>query len=375
MRLTVTGGGTAGHVYPALSVIERLTGDPRWGTRPGDVLWVGSPAGMEGALVRREGIRFEAVSTGALRGKSPVALVKGLQAIRRGISEARALLREWHPDAILATGGYVSAPLIMASRGLCPVLIYLPDVQPGMAIRYLGRRAQRIAVSFDEVRRFFPADKVFVSGYPVRRGLIEADKQASRRALGLLDADEGARMLLVLGGSRGAHSINMAVKALLTELLELAHVYHITGVDDYPALQALADGLPEARAARYHPMAYAYEEMTDLLAAADLVVARSGAATLGEFPAVGAPAVLVPYPYAGQHQELNASYLVERSAARMVRDRDLGAELLPTVRSLLSDAATLERMSAASRAAAVPLAAERIAEALLQMAQQEEADQ
>lgn len=373
MKVMITGGGTAGHVYPALSVVERLTGDPRWDTRPEDLLWVGSPAGMEGALVRRAGLRFEAVSTGALRGKSPVALARGLHAMRKGIGEARALLKDWRPEAILATGGYVSAPLVLAARGLCPVLIYLPDMQPGMAIRLLGRRAERIAVSFDEVRRFFAADKVFVSGYPVRRALVEADKATSRRALGLPGVQTGERVLLVLGGSRGAHSINVAVQAVLAELLELAHVYHISGVDDYPALQAVAGALPQAQAARYHPLAYAHEEMTDLLAAADLVVARSGAATLGEFPAVGLPAVLVPYPYAGQHQELNARYLVERGAARMVRDSALSAELLPAVRALLSDATGLERMGAAARAASAPLAAEHIAEALQRMARREEA--
>lgn len=367
MRVMVTGGGTAGHVYPALSVVAALVGDARWQTRLEDVLWVGSEQGMEGALVRREEVQFESVATAALRGRSPIVLARGLAAMRRGAREARALVAEWRPDVVLATGGYVSAPLVLGARGRCPVLIYLPDMQPGLAIRVLSRYADRVAVSFDAVARYFPAGKVLVSGYPVRQELHTADKRVARRALGLPEgADE--RVVLVLGGSRGARSINTAVSAALPELLALARVLHISGYEDYANVCEAAQTLTEAQAARYRLYPYAHEEMTDLLAAADLVVARSGAATLGEFPAVGLPAVLAPYPYAGQHQEYNARFLVERGAARMVLDRDLQSALLSTVRALLGDAAQLEAMGAAARAVAVPDAAQRIAAELARLA-------
>jgi UDP-N-acetylglucosamine--N-acetylmuramyl-(pentapeptide) pyrophosphoryl-undecaprenol N-acetylglucosamine transferase len=154
----------------------------------------------------------------------------------------------------------------------------------------------------------------------------------------------------------------------LPELLALAQVFHISGPEDQPALNELAQSLPADLRGRYHLYAYVHEQMTDLLAAADLVVARAGAATLGEFPAVGLPAVLVPYPHAGQHQELNAEYLVKRGAARIVPDRELETRLLPVVRDLLGDERLLGKMGAAARQAAQPDAAKRIAAELDQLA-------
>jgi len=390
MRVMATGGGTGGHVYPALSVIEVLTEDGRWGTRREDVVWVGSSGGMEEQIVRRAGIRFEAVPTGALLGAGLVTVMKNSLSVQRGVKQARELIKQFRPQVVLATGGYVSAPLVLAARRSCPVLIYLPDMHPGLAVRHLGRYARRIAVSFEAVARYFPAEKVVVSGYPVRKALHRADKRVSRLALGLgsgqsFGASAGPamggwtlgsqpstapeeRVLLVLGGSRGAHSINEAVRQALPELLALTHVFHISGTEDFAALRAVGDALPVTLRSRYHLYAYVYEQMTDLLAAADLVVARAGAATLGEFPAVGLPSILVPYPYAGQHQELNAAYLREHGAARLVYDRDLETQFLSAVRELMGDARQLDAMSAAARSMAAPGAAECIAGEMLRLA-------
>jgi UDP-N-acetylglucosamine--N-acetylmuramyl-(pentapeptide) pyrophosphoryl-undecaprenol N-acetylglucosamine transferase len=285
----------------------------------------------------------------------------------RGMRQATGIVEAFHPDVVLATGGYVSVPLVMAARDRCPIAIYLPDLEPGLAVRFLSRFAARICVSFDVVAQHFPAEKVVVTGYPVRPELYLADRDKARAALGLGDV---LPTLLVLGGSRGAHSLNEAVRHAMPDLLRSVEVVHICGYEDYERLAHDRAAWPEDLQIRWHLYPYLHEEMTDALASADLVVARAGAATLGEFPAVGLPAVLVPYPYAGEHQQANASYLADRGAARIVSDERIGTDLLPIVRELLEDRERLTAMSAASRALAAPRAADAIVETLQDLAQQ-----
>lgn len=367
MRLLVTGGGTGGHVYPALAVLEVLLSDPSWATRREDVAWVGSANSIEERILTREGLAFYAVETGAIRGMSPLTILRSLGRMGRGYRQARALIRTFRPDAVLATGGYVSVPLVLAAYAEhCPAMIYLPDMEPGLAVKLLARLVRQVAVSFESVAAHLPEGKVFVSGYPVRRALYRTERAAARERLNL---DAGQPVILILGGSRGAHSINEAVRASLDDLLSLAQVVHVCGDHDFERLNALREDLPSEGRGRYRLFAYMYEGMTDAMVAADLVVARAGAATLGEFPAAGLPAVLVPYPYSGQHQLPNATYLAERGAAVIVADQELVDKLLPVVRGLLSDAGRLKAMQDAARALAVPDAAERIARELLILAQ------
>jgi len=372
MRLLVTGGGTGGHVYPALAVIEALAADGDWETAGHQVAWVGTAAGVERKLAAEAGIPFFAVSAGALRGRNPWAAARGLKDMLSGYGQARALVRSWKPDVVLSTGGYVSAPLVLAARALrCPVMIYLPDIEPGMAVRYLSVVAQKVAVSFPETARWFPREKVLVSGYPVRRALYGTNETSARQALGLAT---DLPVLLVFGGSRGAHSINMAVQAHLEALVELAEVVHISGYEDYDAMVARREQLPDDVRPRYHVEAYMHEHMVDALLAADLAVARAGAATLGEFPAAGLPAILAPYPYSGQHQSANAEYLAKRGAAVVINDSQLGDDLLPAIRGLLTDEQKRRSMGAAARACAVSDAADRLVRALAELAGQEKRD-
>ncbi len=369
MRLLVTGGGTGGHVYPALAVLEVLLGDPSWAVRREDVAWVGSADSIEERILAREGLAFYAVETGAIRGMSLLTILRSLGRMGRGYRQARALIRTFRPNAVLATGGYVCVPLVLAAYAeRCPAMIYLPDMEPGLAVRLLARLVRRVAVSFESVAVHLPKDKAFVSGYPVRRALYRTERAIARERLNL---NAGLPVLLILGGSRGAHSINEAVRTSLDDLLTLAQVVHVCGDKDFDRLNALREGLSSERRERYHLFAYMYEGMTDAMVAADLVVARAGAATLGEFPAAGLPAVLVPYPYSGQHQLSNAAYLAERGAAVIVLDQELGGRLYPVVKELLGDAERLRTMRDAARALAVPDAAERIARELLILAQEQ----
>jgi UDP-N-acetylglucosamine--N-acetylmuramyl-(pentapeptide) pyrophosphoryl-undecaprenol N-acetylglucosamine transferase len=327
--------------------------------------YVGEAGSIEEALAQRAGIPFRAIATGQIRGRAPWTVARNLICMARGAAQAAAVLHELRPDVVFVTGGYVAAPVAWAAwRHHTPLLIYLPDLTPGLAIRLASRLATKVAVTFPEVARYFPG-KAVVTGYPVRPELRRTDKQAARAALGLTDE---LPVLLVFGGSRGARSINRALMAALPRLLPRCQIVHITGQLDWPEVEASAGTLCSTPyAARYQPYPYLHDEMVQALAAADLVVARAGASTLGEFPAVGLPSVLVPYPYAGQHQAANAAYLADRGAALVLADSDLPDQLASTVSGLLDTPGKLTEMSKAAAALARPDAAQKIAYELCQL--------
>ena len=268
----------------------------------------------------------------------------------------------------------MAAPLAWAAsraRPRVPLLIYLPDLTPGQAIRLTSRLAAAVAVSFPEVAPYFPG-KAVVTGYPVRAELLMARKDTARAALNLRP---DLPVLLVFGGSRGSHSINQALLAALPQLLPICQVVHISGQLDWPAIGDAGTRIAAEVAAktgeadvRYHPYPYLHDEMVQALAAADLVIARAGASVLGEFPAVGLPSILAPYPYAGQHQDANAAYLADRGAALVMPDGELADRLAPTVLSLFTEPERLAAMAAASRRLARPEAAAAIAQELRQLA-------
>jgi UDP-N-acetylglucosamine--N-acetylmuramyl-(pentapeptide) pyrophosphoryl-undecaprenol N-acetylglucosamine transferase len=283
------------------------------------------------------------------------------------VGRARTVLARFRPDVVLVTGGYACVSVTLAAwiRWL-PVMIYLPDITPGLAIRFLSRFASRVAVTSEESYRYFRRDKVVVTGYPVRSDVYQLERSDARRALGL---DAEAKTLLVFGGSRGARSINRALVAGLGELLPVCQIVHISGRLDAEWVQGAAKRLPDGLRERYHHYAYLHD-MPNALVAADLAVARAGAATMGEFPAARLPALLVPYPYSGQHQEPNAEYMMRNGAAKVLPDAGLQERLVPTVLELLRDDQALAEMREGARAMARPDAAESIAEQLWLLARQ-----
>jgi UDP-N-acetylglucosamine--N-acetylmuramyl-(pentapeptide) pyrophosphoryl-undecaprenol N-acetylglucosamine transferase len=328
---------------------------------------VGHPGGLEESILSRTDLTFEKVTSGPIRGTNPWTLAKSLYMLWRGYRQARALIKRWQADVVLTSGGYVSVPVALAAwRNKVPTMVYLPDLEPGLAVRLQGRFANRIAVSFDEVQRFFPEHKVWVSGYPVRASIFSADRTAGYKALGL---DPRRKTFLVFGGSRGARPINQALVAGLSELVAEHQVVHATGQVDWPWVKEQRETLSAEIQAHYYAYPYLHDEMLfAAFATADLVVARAGAATTAEFPAVGLPSILVPYPYSGQHQQLNADFMVAHGASVCIDDADLGKELVPTVNRLLADKTTLDRMSQCARALSRPDAAHRLASELIRLA-------
>jgi undecaprenyldiphospho-muramoylpentapeptide beta-N-acetylglucosaminyltransferase len=346
-------------VYPALAVAGAL------GKRA-DVLWIGGEGGMEVSLVRRAGVRFAAVPAAGLHGVGLRALPGNLLSLLRGYFAARHEIKRFRPDAMFFTGGYVAVPVAMAGRGI-PKAIFVPDIEPGLALRLVSRMAKLVMVTSDRSRDFYPESKeITVTGYPVRSELTQHSRESGRAALEL---DPDRATLLVFGGSRGARSINHALWRILPSLLEQCQVVHITGELDWPDVDKVRDQLAEDVASRYQAYAYLHEQMGAALAAADLVVSRAGASTMGEFPLFDLPAILVPYPHAWRYQKVNAEYLVSQGAAIELEDESLDKTLLPTVLSLLEDRKRLKAMAAAAHRLAIPDAAEMIAAELLTLGQ------
>lgn len=368
MRVMATGGGTGGHVYPALSILAALRGRlPATGGEALDLLYVGSNGGLEEGIVRRAGVPFRAVAAGAVLGRSPLAVAGNLGRTVVGMVQALGLIGSFRPQVVLATGGYVCVPVVAAAWLMrVPSLIYLPDMKPGLAVRALARIASRVAVSFPEAVRYLPAVKTVATGYPVRPELFGVDRTRARLALNLA---EELPVVLVLGGSRGSRAINDAVQAALPKWLRLSQVLHVAGEADEPRMREGLEMLPAELRGNYRLYAYLHEELPDALAAADVVVSRAGASVMGEYPAVGLPSVLIPYPYAGAHQRLNAAQLASQGAAVEIAEEQLPSGVLGrTVLSLLGDGSRLAGMRAAAQRLARPRAGEAIADLLRQLA-------
>jgi UDP-N-acetylglucosamine--N-acetylmuramyl-(pentapeptide) pyrophosphoryl-undecaprenol N-acetylglucosamine transferase len=247
-------------------------------------------------------------------------------------------------------------------RGI-PIVLFLPDIQPGWAIRTLAPLAQRIAATSATSQRFLPAGKVLETGYPVREEIWAIEKETARQRLGL---SPELPTLLVLGGSRGARRLNQAIADCLEELLASSQVLHISGRADAPWLRERAATLKGHQARRYVLHPYLHSDFPYSLAAADLALSRAGASVMGEFPAAALPSILVPYPHAGSHQEANARLLVQAGAALKLENGQL-AGLLPLVRELLADKGRLTQMAEAARGLRRERAATDIARLLVEV--------
>jgi UDP-N-acetylglucosamine--N-acetylmuramyl-(pentapeptide) pyrophosphoryl-undecaprenol N-acetylglucosamine transferase len=327
-----------------------------------DNLYLGRANSVEERLAQRAQIPFRSIQSGQVRGMAPWVVTRSLWRMFRSIGDVRALIQDFKPDAIFVTGGYVSAPVIWAGAAeKIPSVIYLPDLEPGWAIRATSRWATRVAVSFNQVEKHFPRGKAVTTGYPVRAEFFHTNKIKSRQRFHL---DPHARTIAIFGGSSGAHHINEAAVANLVELTKIAQVVLLTGRNDEAWMNEEVTRKSSELRARVRVYGYLEEDLAHALAAADVVIARAGAATLGEFPALSLPAILVPGPYAGLHQERNADFLVERGAALKVADAALRDELIPTVRKLFDAPDQINKMSDAMRALAQPRAAENVVDLL-----------
>ncbi|MGQ9886850.1 MAG: UDP-N-acetylglucosamine--N-acetylmuramyl-(pentapeptide) pyrophosphoryl-undecaprenol N-acetylglucosamine transferase [Aggregatilineales bacterium] len=356
-------------MYPALAAAEALAR-----THPGVSLHFVGSGGLEREIVRESGVAFathDDVRGGPVVGVSVARQAVSAVQLAAGAAQAWRLLGLRRPGAVLLTGGWSSLPVALAAWARrVPVLIYLPDIEPGASIRLLQRFARRVALTVPESAAFFREGQTVVTGYPLRRAVTEATREAGQAHFAL---DAGRPTLLVFGGSRGARSLNRALLAAAPDLLaDGVQIVHITGKLDWSEVEAARAALAAqgVDVRRYRAYPYLHREMGLALAAADLAVSRAGASVLGEFPLFGLPSVLVPYPHAWRYQRVNADYLASRGAALVLDDERLGDQLLPTVRGLLAAPDRLAEMRRRAAALAQLDGAARLALELVHLARE-----
>ena len=369
LRLAITGGGTGGHVVPALAVIDEL----RRREVLADLVWIGSREGVERRAAEEAGIQFVAIPTGKLRRYMSLRNLTDAARVPLGVLSARRALAAFRPDVVLSTGGFVSVPAVVSARGIAPVVTHEQTAILGLANRINARFADILAISYtrSEQSALRLHRRVVVTGNPVRTGLNAGDRSRGLKRYGF-----GAElpMVYVTGGARGASPINQRIASLLPGILDQVQILHQTGpLSANPDSESLAhrrELLPEAVRHRYTVVEFIGDELPDVYAAADLVVGRAGAGTIAELAYVGLPAILVPLPDArGDEQALNARVLGEAGAAIVIEQSDATPERLQAeILSLLDDSERRARMAIAARTVARPDAAARLADELLSLA-------
>lgn len=360
MRIAITAGGTGGHIFPAVSVFEALRQlDPSVEAR-----FFGPENRGERAMVAATGLPFEVVPSAAIRGRGPIGLVRSAWSLARGVFAALRKFRAFRPDAVFSTGGYASFPGAVAARLLRrPLVVYLPDVSPGWAVRAEARLATRMATTAEAALALLPRTKTRVTGYPVRETFFTVSRAEARERLGIPPGD---LVVLVAGASQGARAINQALFSGLGDLLRRAHVLHVTGAAGLADAEAVAAGLEPALREHYRPAAFR-DDLPVAMLAADLAVMRAGASILGELPAAGLPAVLVPGTFAGAHQKDNAKWLESAGAAIVLEESSID-RLGGLLGELVDDPERLQAMAASARALVRPEAARDIARLIEEVA-------
>jgi len=347
MRLLVAGGGTGGHLFPGIAVAEEFLARDS----ANDVLFVGTERGVEARLLPKLGYRLELIAAAGVRGKSLVGQLKGFAGLMYGYSQSRQILKEFKPDLVLGVGGYASAPVILAARGLLiPRFVHEQNAIPGMTNKLLSRIAGLAFISLEESRKFFPKDTTLLTGNPLRKQIL--DQVAVQDPGSRVPSLETPFHLLVFGGSLGAHSINMTLAAaapLLAEIGRSLTVTHQTGEKDFETVAAAyrGAGLKATVVPFIDNMAAEYR-------AADLVVCRAGATTIAEVTACGKPCIFIPFPHAvDDHQRKNAEALLKCSAGLMLLERELtAASLVAQIEALISDPVLLRDIGLNARSIA-----------------------
>jgi UDP-N-acetylglucosamine--N-acetylmuramyl-(pentapeptide) pyrophosphoryl-undecaprenol N-acetylglucosamine transferase len=352
MRVVLAGGGTGGHVIPALAIAQQLKK-----TFAAELLFIGTPRGMENRLVPAAGFDLRLVQVGALKNVTLTTRLKTSLDLPRAMVNSLRMLTEFRPDVVIGVGGYASGPAMAAALlRRIPTIAFEPNVVPGFANRVIARWVSAAAVHFEETCRFFPNCRV--TGVPVRSAFFQIPEKLA-----------GApSTLLVFGGSQGARAINDAMIASLPGLREKApalYIVHQTGERDYENVRAAyaRTGIP----GEVHKF---IDDMPRMFASADLLVCRSGASTVAEITAAGKPAIFVPFPRAADdHQNVNARALERANAAVVLEESKLEpAYLVDTISTLIGDPGRLQRMSLAAKSLAHPRAVEEIAAMVEQLA-------
>jgi len=363
LRVIIAGGGTGGHIYPAVAIghaLQRI--------KPGTkLLFVGALGRMEMEKVPREGFEIVGLDIAGFNRSNMLKNITLPIKLLKSRMKARSIIKEFNPSAIVGVGGYASFPMLHAGQGMgVPTLIQEQNSYAGKSNKMLGRKAKAVCVAYDNMERFFPGANLVKTGNPVRSNIAQMKKSGAegRAKFGL---KEGVKTILMVGGSLGARSVNQAIDAELEELVS-GDVQFLWQTGKPYFEQAKAAAAKYGDKVKVHDFIY---DMDYAYAAADVVISRAGALAIAEICIAAKPVVFVPLPHAAEnHQESNAMALVKNDAAIMVKDGEMKDKLVKTVKGLLNDSAKCAAMSTNLKKMAITDADERIANKVIEIAKQ-----
>ena len=359
LRVVFAGGGTGGHLYPAIAIAEALRAK-HVGV---EILFIGTANGLESRVVPAHGYPFEAIPVTGFRRQFSTENLLFAGRLAAAFIRSRGILKRFRPDAVVGTGGYVCGPPLLAASLLgVRTLVQEQNSYPGVTTRLLAHRVDEVHIAFEQSRKFLPRARLIrLSGNPVRRQIGTVGRADGAAALGL---DPAEKTVLVFGGSQGAASLNAALQESLDGLLGAGlQVVWLTGRSAYEEIRTRwGEGRDRLRIYPY------LERMEQGYAAADLALCRAGATTIAELTCAGVPSILVPYPHAAaDHQTENAKSVAEAGAALLIPDGEIRRRLFLEVTGLMNDPERLAGMAARARARGFPHAAETLADAIVQL--------
>lgn len=364
MKVLISGGGTAGHINPALTIAKFI----KQKMSDSEILFVGTKKGLETKLVPREGFEIKLIKVRGFKRKISLDTLVAVKEMFQGFIEARKIIRNFKPDIVIGTGGYVCGPVLFnAAMMKIPTLIHEQNAYPGITNRILSAVVDSIAISFKESKKYFKAakDKIILTGNPVRAEMLNNDKEKARHNLGL---SPGKPFILIFGGSRGAERINECTVDMIQNHFSIddCNLLFATGEKQY---ESICKQLESNNSPSLKVVPYIYD-MSDVMNAADLVVCRAGAITISELTAIGIPSIMIPSPFVtANHQEYNARALEEQGAAVVILEKDLSSSILfQQIKDLLKDKEQLAKMARNAKKNGIINAAEKIYSAVQQIA-------
>ncbi len=354
MRIAISGGGTGGHIYPAIALINEI----KKIDSTVEFLYIGTEVGLENKIVRRENIPFKSIDISGFKRKLSIDNIKTIIKFVNGVRESKKYLNEFKPDVVIGTGGYVCGPVVYAAAKLhIPTIIHEQNSVPGLTNKFLSRYVDTVAICFEEARSYFRGPKVVLTGNPRASEVVGRDGFKGRESV---DLSHDKRSVLIVGGSRGARPINDAFLEVLPEIGKKDYqVVYVTGEIHYDKVLQRVKEVGSPNNVVIKPFIH---NMPEVLAGVDLIVARAGATTLAEITALGLPSILIPSPYVtNNHQEKNARALSDNAAAILRLEAEMsGSKLLSDIDSILLDPQLLERMKIASEKLGIRDAAQRL---------------
>lgn len=339
MNIIITGGGSGGHVMPALAVIEELRNNQNDFFKKINILYIGSKKGIEKKLIEKKGIRYKSINTGKLRRYFSIKNISDVFKTLSGIVQSVHIINKFSPNIIFSTGGFVSVPVIIAGKiKKIPILIHEQTVDAGLANKIAGKFAQKIALTFPESGKYFQKDKIVVTGIPIRKEIFQGTKDSGYKRFGF---DSSLPTIFFTGGGLGCRILNEAAKVILPELLIKTNVIYQTGASmngrDFLDMKIIKESLPDSLQKRFYLTEFISEEIADVFALTDLAIARSGAGTVNELLTMKIPAIFIPLAIATNNEQLkNALISVNLGGAEIIEEKELNSVfLLDKIENLL----------------------------------------